>query len=593
MKTILIFSLLFFPPSFLLFGQSESGMAHLKLCKENTSKIIEVIESNIDSNSIVNIWIIPPMGCPRCEGVASVAMTMFRKIRPDEKHVVWIDRYSQKNLTQYLKDRNFPADKVLDSDNGILSNLLALNLGNFQTPHYLRYNGTKKEFTIERPLLGASVSDQWIQEVIQESDAPIEIISCSAKSVFTKDIKVESESIFTETRKYTIPGDVPEFTQKDIAPDRSEIILVDKFTWDVIQLQRENSQCNRVNVLNQLPLDTFISPDAPASIVNMMKKSGMINYMLFTPKYGGKNKDIYFGVSLPKIVFKDDELGYYNEGVFVRTNLVHSTVLGSLNKEKVFGFHPSHTQFYPDWKGENIYMKCSKGWPVSGTDQSVSNDSPDSPFRLDFYTDAPMVAISDFTGRVHSKLGRLDEIHAKTRTGYYYADFLGAFNQDTFFYTTGYSGKIYSQYSDSKPAFVCPDIQYLFNTGIQGMMQMADGKQIPILPSTDAPVLLLEPDSQLNYILKLEDKFKKGIKEFELNNQFISLIIQDFDKTKYWVLYERYSGRLVQRIPIPAYYSGGHLCAAMIGKDGQNRMYLDALYLNGNTLHWCSLGGTE
>jgi hypothetical protein len=296
---------------------------------------------------------------------------------------------------------------------------------------------------------------------------------------------------------------------------------------------------------------------------------------------------------LPKIVFKDDELGYYNEGVFVRTNLVQSTVLGSLNKEEAIGFHPSHTQFYPDWKGENIYMKCSKGWPVSGTDPSVSDDSPDSPFRQDFYTDAPMVAISDYTGRVHGKLGRLDEIHAKTRTGYFYADFLGAYNQDTFFYTSGYSGKIYSQFSDAKPVFICPDIQYLFNTGIQGMMQMADGKQIPILPSTDAPILLLEPDSQLNYILKLEDKFKKGIKEFELNNQFIALIIQDFDKSKYWVVYERYSGKLIQRVPIPAYHAGGHLSAAMIGKDIKNRLYLEALYLNGNTLQWCSLRGTE
>ncbi len=593
MKTILNFLFLFFTPSFLLFAQPESGMAHLKLCKENTSQLIEVIESNFEPNAIVNIWIIPPMGCPRCEGVASVGMTMFRRIRPNEKQVVWIDRYSQKNLIQYLKDRNYPADKILDAENGVLSNLLSLNLGNFQTPHYLRYNGLKKQFTIERPLLGTNVSNEWIQEIILESDAPIETISCSAKPILTDNSKNESESIFTEIRKFTIPGDVPEFTQRDIAPDRSEIILVDKFTWDVFQLKQENLQCNRVNVLKQLPLDTFVSPDAPSPIVSMMKKSGMINYMLFTPKYGGKNKDIYFGASLPRIVFKDDDLGYYNEGVFIRTNLVQSTVLGTLNKEEAIGFHPSHTQFYPDSKGDNIYMKCSKGWPVSGTDQSVSDDSPESPFRQDFYTDAPVVAISDYTGRVHSKLGRLDEIHSKTRTGYYYAEFLGAYNKDTFFYTSGYSGKIYSQYSDSKPAFVCPDIQYLFNTSVQGMMKMADGKQIPILPSTNAPILLLEPDSQLNYILRLEDKFKKGIKEFALNNQFIALIIQDFDKSKYWVVYERYSGKLIQRIPIPAYHAGGHLSTAMIGKDSKNRLYLEALYLNGNTLQWCSLRGTE
>jgi hypothetical protein len=104
----------------------------------------------------------------------------------------------------------------------------------------LRYNGLKKQFTIERPLLGTNVSNEWIQEIILESDAPIETISCSAKPILTDNSKNESESIFTEIRKFTIPGDVPEFTQRDIAPDRSEIILVDKFTWDVFQLKQEN-----------------------------------------------------------------------------------------------------------------------------------------------------------------------------------------------------------------------------------------------------------------------------------------------------------------------------------------------------------------
>ncbi len=593
MKPNLFFCLLLIFCCGLIQAQPEPGMAHLKLCKEKSRKISELLESNFDSNSIVNIWIIPPMGCPRCEGVASVAMGLFRIIRPDEKQVVWIDRYAKKNLTQYLKDRNYPADKIFDSENGILSDLVSLNLGNFQTPHYLRYNGVKKEFTIERPLLGASVSEEWIQEIIREADDPLEMISCASKAPIVNVNQFDSSRVFTTIREFNIPGDIPEFTDKDIAPDRSEIVLVDKFTWDLIRLDYKNSNCNRVSVLKQLPLDTFVSPDAPGSIVNMMKKSRMINYMIFTPKYGGKSNELYMGVSLPKILFEEDELSYYNEAVFVKSNLNKSSILGGLNKDLAVGFHPSHTRIYPDRIGKNIYLKCSKGWPVSGTSQSIGEDDPECPFRKDFYLESPLVAISDYTGKVYGKMGKLDEIHSKTRTGYFYTDLSGSFFRDTFFYSSGFSGKIYSQYNDTTPVFVCPDIEYLFSRSVNGMMNMADGKSIPILPSTDAPVLHLEPDSQLNYILKMENKFKKGIKDFVLNSQNVAVIMQDFDKTKYWILYDRYSGKVIKRIPIPAYHSGGHLSAAFIGKDKGENLYLDALYLNGNTLHWCSVRGTD
>lgn len=586
-NTIIIY--LFLVLSLMPFSlMGENGMAEAKVCAEKRDSLILQIERATDAD-FVNIWIIPPMGCPRCEGVASITMALFRTLSPNEKHIVWIDQYYTSQLKQYLKDRNYPADTILDARAGIPSEWLSVNLGQFQTPHYIRYNRIKKTITDEKPLLGASISELWVKDRISEKREPVEIISCGSRPTVETKIPVGDSGLFTEINKFIIPGDLPDFFNLDISPDRSEIALVDNFSWDLVRLQKKEEKCSRVNVLAQLPLDTFISPDAPPAVVRMMKKSGMINNMVFSPRYTREKNALLLGISLPKIEFANDAIAYYNEAVIVRTQWDQSRILGAIEKDSTSNFQPTHTRFYPAPGGKQLYVKCTKGWPVSGSAKSVEPDSPDNPFRNDFYSDVPVFALTERTGRITGTLGRLDEMHQKTRTGYFYMDLSAAFHRDTLFYTTGYSGKIYSQYQDAQPVFSCPEFNWIYSNSARGMMRMEDGKSIPILPSCEAPVLELEPDSQLNYILNMKDLLTLTIDEFGINDRQVAVITREGEKRNLtWKVYDRGSARLLQEFAIPEYQSGGHLCAALVGRDERHHLYLEALYLNGNTLHWCS-----
>lgn len=572
---------------FPMLAQSEKSMAQASICRDKLDSLIHVVESNMGEAQIANIWIIPPMGCPRCEGVSSLAMGMFRQQDAKEKHIVWIDRYDKEDLKTYLRERRYPADTILDAKAGIISDWMSINIGKFQTPHYLRYNKAKRTFVYEHSLLGANVSNEWIQEIRREENTPVQLITCGAKIPNTASAISLDENVFTESIAFEIPGDITEFSQKDIAWDRQELCLVDNFSWDLIRCQRKEKVCSRVSILSQLPIDTFISSDAPENIVKMLKKSGVINYMAFSPKYG-KNKDLYLGVSLPKILFRDSNLSYYNEAVLVNSNWNTSIVRGCFETDSALGFQSSHTRFFLDRIGDNIFMKCNKGWPVIGTSSSISPDSKNSPFRKDFYDLSPALAVSDLSGKVYGHLGKLDELFSKTRTGYYYSSIAGAFHRDTFYFTNGYAGQIYSQFKDKTPVFSCSDFKYFYSRSVSGDMQMPEGSEVPILLFTDAPVLEMAPDSQLNYIVGINEHLTKWIEEFGVNDQFICTITKTRNKDKIWTVYNRQSGKIVQQLKIPDYYAGGHLCSALVGKDERNQLYLEALYLQGKHLEWCS-----
>jgi hypothetical protein len=568
-------------------AQSEKSMAQAGICREKLDSLIFVVESCMGNSDIANIWIIPPMGCPRCEGVSALAMGMFRNQDPGEKHIVWIDRYYKENLKTYLRDRKFPSDTILDATSGIMSDWMSINLGQFQTPHYLRYNRTKKSFVSEHSLLGANVSNDWIKEIRLEQNNPVQIVSCLNSNPKAEMTSVQNEGFYDQSISFEIPGDIPEFSQRDISEDRQEVCLVDNFSWDIIRLQRSNNTCSRVSILSQLPLDTFISSDAPESIVRMLKKSGVINYMVFSPKYG-RNKDLYVGISLPKIVFSDNNLGYYNEAVLVNSDWRHSWIKGCFETDSALGFQTSHTRFFLDRNEKNLFMKCNKGWPVIGTSSYISNDSHESPFRRDFYDLAPALAISDLKGKVYGHMGKLDDLFSRTRTGYYYSNISAAFHRDTFYFTNGYSGQIYSQFQDIQPVFSCPDFKYIYSQSVRGSMKMEDGTEVPVLPESDAPVLELEPDSQLNYIIGIHSFLPKWIEEFGLNDRFVCTITKSQERIKYWTVYNRQTGKVLQRLKIPEYYGRGHLCATFVGKDANNVLYLEALYLQGTHLEWCS-----
>lgn len=589
MKTRIILILLSITLLSPLFAQSDKGMAHLKICQEYKRQLIEILERNYPTASAINIWIIPPMGCPRCEGISSVAMTLFKKLRPGEKNIVWVDKYQKENLKQYLGERKYPCDTILDSNTGILSQWLSLNIGDFQTPHYLRYNARKKEFTIERPLLGSSVSEEWVETILKESEGIIPTVSCGETREIKKANPEESENIYNEIRKFTIPGDMPELLHADISPDRQEFAVIDRFSWDLIRLSKKTAETERIKLLSLLPLDTFIAENTPKSIINMMKKSGMINNMIFNPKFSDNGNAILLSASLPKITFQNDEVSYYNEATFIRYQNKQAVITGTLDFDKKSDVHPNHTRFYPSGKNGWMYLKCSKGWPIIGTSPSVPAEEKENPFRKDFYTHAPTLAIVNAEGKMINTLGKLDAIFSKIRTGYYYNDITGSAFRDTFYYTGGFTGEIFSQYNYDTPVFRCPEIVLMESNLHSGDIAMATGQIIPMLKTTDAPVLDIKPDSQLNYIMKFKDTFNKSIEEFAFNETQIGIILNRDSGEKHWILYNRFTGKEISRTEIPRTQFGGTLKNCLIGRDANNRLYLESIYVKGNTVHWCSL----
>jgi hypothetical protein len=173
------------------------------------------------------------------------------------------------------------------------------------------------------------------------------------------------------------------------------------------------------------------------------------------------------------------------------------------------------------------------------------------------------------------------------RTGYYFNYTSAVFRNSTFYYSDGYSGKIYEDAPGNLPVCDLKLNPYLLNSLGTGDLRLADQSQVPILNSIDIPVLQLHPDSQLNYILGFKSVFKDCITKFDLNEDYVLCLVYR-DRKPRAILYNRKKHVIVSEQWVPEIMGDARLSRVYVSRDDKDALWLDALYLNGGHIQWAS-----
>jgi len=571
-----------------LSAQNKENLATLTFCLESAPDLKEKLSALSSSGKAVNIWILPPMGCPRCEGVMNIALQLLRKTAPDDIHVLWLSDFSKEDLKTYLKERNYQVDFIWDKNQEEISNYLSVNLGSFQTPHYLRFDTRLQKFTYQTSVLGSEISPGWVEQVVNIKEENILYANCNNTLQYSDPVSVSGEWLqFTQLDSFLVPGSIAEPDALAISADRSQATLIDRFSWDVLELNRSD-KAKRYSMFDKINIDTFISEDVSSEVVLMLKKSGVLNTMLFCPQYIGNTGHRFFSASFAKLVIEDDAVGYYNVPVLIScSNKGEMYIEPSFNEFPEEKFSMSHTRYLADPEGKSLFISLSKGWPVIGTESSIEDANPGSPFRKDFYNNAPLFIKTDRKGNILEYAGKIEKIFSRLRTGYYYSAPSGCFWKGVFYYSTGFSGEIYAENNPDVPVFKLPFPQLITSGKYSGTIDLADGASLPLIHTPDVPVLSLAPDSQLNYILGFKELFKDCLTQFALNDTEIACLVYR-DKKPRVLVYNRQSNSKLMEYDVPLKLDKSALSRVMVSRDIYNELWLDAVYTSGTKLIWAS-----
>jgi hypothetical protein len=586
MKTIFLYLMILFVSLSSLSAQSQLTLSDLSICSERETELKQLLKKTNAGKQVINIWLVPPMGCPRCEGIIPVSIEMMKVHAPDELHLVWLLKHTREELKDYLSQREFDDYMLWDAADGRFEQFVHMNIGEIQTPHYLRFDPVQDKFVHQISLLGSRLSDQYLQDVISGKERNIRYIPCNAGARI--EANTRNEVRFTQIEKYNIPGNSVEPLDMTISKDRKKCLFIDRFSWDAIEMNAKED-IQRFGVFSTFNADTFIDPRVPGETYRMLKSTGVLNNMLFSPSYAADNKEIRFSASIARLDFHDNEVDYFNVAVLLtgaanKPFKVKSRI--QANKPEALSIMHTYTFLHPD--KPLMFTGLSKGWPSSGNQPFVDNDSPESPFRKDFYENAPLFMKLDYAGNNMGFVGSMDPVYQKLRTGYYYTYTSAVFHKSEFYYSDGYSCKVYSESSGAAP--ICDlNLNPLILNGMgQGQISIDGQTQIPLCKAIEAPVLQLHADSQLNYILDFKSVFKDCITKFDLNDDFVLCLVYR-DRKPRAILYDRKKQSMISEHWIPEKMGDAKLSRVIVNRDHKDVLWLDALYLDGNQLQWASV----
>lgn len=586
MKTIFLYLMILNFSISVVSAQGQLTLADLSICSEREPELKQLLKKINAGTHAINIWLVPPMGCPRCEGIIPVAIEKMKAFAPDEIHLVWLLSHTKEQLTDYLVQRDFEKYLLWDANDGNIAMFVQMNIGMIQTPHYLRYEPLQDRFVHQISLLGSNFSNSYLQDIITGKVRNLKYIPC--------DINAQADATsrkiinFNQVKAFNIPGSPVEPLYLAISPQRNKCLFVDRFSWEAIEMNA-NEDIHRFGVFSTFNSDTFIDPRVPAETYRMLKSSGVLNNMLFSPSYAADNKEIRFSASMARLDFHDDQVDYYNEPVLLTgaANMPFK-VKSSIRSNKPESLSVLHTYTFLHPEKSILFTTLSKGWPSSGNKPSVSNDSPESPFRKDFYENSPLFIKLDLSGNALGYIGKLNPLAEKLRTGYYYTYISAVFHNSEFYYSDGFSCKVFSEASPHEPICDLKLNPIILNGVGNGQMSIDDHSQIPLCKAVEAPVLELSPDSQLNYILDFKSVFKDCITKFDLNDTHVLCLVYR-DRKPRVILYDRKKQSIVSENWVPEKMGDAKLSRVLVSRDQKDVLWLDALYLDGNQIQWASV----
>ena len=392
-----------------LSGQNLHDLTQFEGTEKNVSDFF--LKNGYNSTDTLYIVLLPPMGCPRCEGLINPFFKKLKEVNPNIKTLLIAFYPLSSPLESYFDKRKFSVDNILvDTKESFLENF-SLSTPNLQVPLFTKIIVNKGEILRIEPSLGINLNDELTLSFLNNNSVKNKTLRKNENSNKPIEITIDLESYETNVLKFNKIEPILSTFEKPIS-----ILYSLKFSQNKFISTNDLTQSNYLfikygDVWNfkqdisptEFENKLFIEEDIPDSIYLFCKYSNILNSMFFNSSIF---KDtISTSASLPHLFWvnkKEEEIGYENV-LLILTKKLNNEYLKHYEfpslGDKV-SFDHTNTIYLSD---NNIIIPVSKGWPNVGTSSELPSNDSLNPFKKVFYKNSPFLYHINLKSKIASK----------------------------------------------------------------------------------------------------------------------------------------------------------------------------------------------
>jgi len=438
-------------------AQDSDGNSYYVEQYKGSENLVSEYFSNHTPDSIDTILcvFIPPMGCPRCEGVINVFMHKYKKLSSDPFTICIVFGDNNDEIKQYLAKRNYSSDKIIVDNTNELLNSFKFSSNTLSVPFFMKINAKTGELINYKSSLGIELSDQTVDS----------FISINRDLLIEKEIKKEEvDCLYTRIQKHKSVSQLPiiktiqdsllkiphDIISANISSNGEFLSLVGRIDNTVYLLSDSNAKISLLSSTSPLKEEEemFIDHSVSDTIVLFLKRTGILNtmYLRSIPDNHGNQ---YIAASLPKVYYENEEsLTYFNSPVIIKVDHQNYRQYTFFNEDDLLGdadivmIHKSFFVNNVSSEKPKFYLPIHKGWPACGTDSEILNQSNLNPFKSEFYKNTPLFAVFDNSGNEIRKQYSLGDFYSNHKVGYFYSNPNVRFFDNSQIFFDMYSGEV-------------------------------------------------------------------------------------------------------------------------------------------------------
>lgn len=406
-------------------------------------------KSHLEKSNIY-IFYIPPMKCPRCEGlIEPIRAKLLSQIDTSSSDVVAVINYPYYDVAaNYLKNKNLNFSNLLIEE-GYFSRNLAFQTQEALVPYLLKFN-KQGQLVYQKAFLGKI---NWDDEVRKAAKAQKKLKQATPEKKKRRDYNITIRDTLKPLRTVLLSAPpshpIAKITYPFITSDAKYFVFSDDVTlctkvFDAINGQFIHEFCSN-DSLNRL-----FSPDLTDSVYRYFKDINLISPMFFRSSDNEEEACIYITASLPKIMMMgvdkgETNWGSSNESVVLKYNLREREL------ERIINFSENtanpvllmnHTDGVFFSNARHWLLPVEKGIPNVGASMADTVNG-NNPYSESFYREAPLFAVMTSSGEFIRYLGKLDEFSVKNRLGYSITYPVACHNSGKYYVNSGTSDKVH------------------------------------------------------------------------------------------------------------------------------------------------------
>ncbi|MDR2909804.1 MAG: hypothetical protein LBV47_00335 [Bacteroidales bacterium] len=559
-----------------------------EMLKEYVAGILR--SKGVDSKGMDEVYVnfIPPMGCPRCEGLVVMYSNMLHKSTAEKAYIINVLLYEkEKALMQYISQQNFPGNLLHTDTTNLFSDIFAVNGDEAMVPYLSKISLRMGRIVAAVPALGIQLDTTFVSGMIHKKDfeefANSAVNQTSEEKGISYSLRFNIDSLrqkkmsvgkivgalFKTPKESVNPvriagaDTLPLIHQFAIDQTGNRLVVNNHLTNSYILYTKQGNSYESPVILAPLQEEDemYISKSISPEISRYFKEQKVLVSMYLNTSFTGKG--LYIMASLPKLegtmVDSTASLSYSNMPVCLikdtKNNTMRQYSFSNIDVEEKHGFiflHPDASYFEED---SLFVFGLQKGWPAVGTGAVPKNES-DSPFRDEFYSHASTLMFYNTQSGQYKLTAPLDEFFKKHRLEYYASSSLVKKCNGRYFYASQSLGKIHAMSNNFESSTTVHDF---FETGtVAG--------HIPVR-------------EELSYIEEAGKLYlNKWIADFEvMPDNSCKAIVKDGD---YWYYYDSKNSSTGIRAVFPNEIESKELSCVKFGRDKNGETVIYGLYQN-------------